>query len=587
MSDAKGAISRRFRVGRGGGAARIAGRWVQPIAGATASCARPGSALRLAPLPPEDVGGNWTGTSKGLDRMLRAAALSLTCAALATVAAAAARVGLGRRRRPRVARPGRRARLRRGGGPARGRRGATTRSPPPARSCAPTIPPASCGRRSTRRSPRRATASPGRRTSRRGSARTPASGPPTSRPRSRRSRVDRRDQGRRGGQGGAPAVQGHGRRDVREALARRRRLRGRRRARHGHRHGRRLPGRRRPRPPSSGPSTSREGGDASPTPTATRTRSTTSTTTASATTTSTRRRSSTPPRAGPGAAQQLEQFKALLPGRQARADDAARSRPTATACRSTRCSPACPRARSATWRALAGGGSELLGELPGDAWAAFATPKVGESAKTMFDSFAGALGGAAIAAQVQQATGLNLRGGRLLLDRRRRRLRARHDRGRPRRRARDRVDRRRARGDGVRQARRPDRQGGGRAARADPDRRRRVRVPIAAPGAPQPVVLARGEGRVVAAYGEQAATDALDPATKLGDAALRRRGGLLDDLTRRSCSRSATPSRSSTRWARRPIRTARRRSRTSRRSAPSSRAAGPTTTTSSRGSPSR
>ena len=59
--------------------------------------------------------------------------------------------------------------------------------------------------------------------------------------------------------------------------------------------------------------------------------------------------------------------------------------------------------------ALSGGsGSELLAELPGDAWAAYAAPKVGASAKGMFDSFAGALGGAAIAAQVQQATGLNL-----------------------------------------------------------------------------------------------------------------------------------------------------------------------------------
>ena len=39
-----------------------------------------------------------------------------------------------------------------------------------------------------------------------------------------------------------------------------------------------------------------------------------------------------------------------------------------------------------------------------------------------------------------------------------------------------------------------------------------------APGAPQQVVLARGEGRVVAAFGEQAAKDALSPSAKLGDA---------------------------------------------------------------------
>ena len=40
---------------------------------------------------------------------------------------------------------------------------------------------------------------------------------------------------------------------------------------------------------------------------------------------------------------------------------------------------------------------------------------------------------------------------------------------------------------------------------------------IAAPGAAKPIVLARGEGRVVAAYGEQAAGAALAPDAKLGD----------------------------------------------------------------------
>ena len=40
---------------------------------------------------------------------------------------------------------------------------------------------------------------------------------------------------------------------------------------------------------------------------------------------------------------------------------------------------------------------------------------------------------------------------------------------------------------------------------------------VPAPGAPQQVILARGEGRVVAAFGEQAAKDALSPSAKLGD----------------------------------------------------------------------
>ena len=40
---------------------------------------------------------------------------------------------------------------------------------------------------------------------------------------------------------------------------------------------------------------------------------------------------------------------------------------------------------------------------------------------------------------------------------------------------------------------------------------------IAAPDAEKPVILARGEGRVVAAYGEQAASAALSSGAKLGD----------------------------------------------------------------------
>ena len=58
--------------------------------------------------------------------------------------------------------------------------------------------------------------------------------------------------------------------------------------------------------------------------------------------------------------------------------------------------------------ALWSGGSDLIGELPGDAWGAFATPKLGEGAKSLFSTFAGAIGGAAVAAQFKQATGLDL-----------------------------------------------------------------------------------------------------------------------------------------------------------------------------------
>ena len=44
-------------------------------------------------------------------------------------------------------------------------------------------------------------------------------------------------------------------------------------------------------------------------------------------------------------------------------------------------------------------------------------------------------------------------------------------------------------------------------------------VAIAAPDAQQQLVLARGEGKMVAAYGTDAAADALSPGAKLGDSA--------------------------------------------------------------------
>ena len=50
-------------------------------------------------------------------------------------------------------------------------------------------------------------------------------------------------------------------------------------------------------------------------------------------------------------------------------------------------------------------------------------------------------------------------------------------------------------------------------------RRRGVRVRVAAE-APKPIVLARGEGQVVVAFGEEAAKEALPPDAKLGDSAL-------------------------------------------------------------------
>jgi hypothetical protein len=164
----------------------------------------------------------------------------------------------------------------------------------------------------------------------------------------------------------------------------------------------------------------------------------------------------------------------------------------------------------------AGGETELLGNLPAEAWAAFAAPKLGEGAKTLFNSFAGALGGAAIAAQVQQATGLNLetdvfswvgdtglfvRGeteadldGALVIE------------------STDDAKAEAAFGKLIGLI--------GKEAGVQPE-------PIELDGAEaafkveagetKPFVLARGEGRVVAAFGESAATAALKPNAKLGD----------------------------------------------------------------------
>jgi len=164
------------------------------------------------------------------------------------------------------------------------------------------------------------------------------------------------------------------------------------------------------------------------------------------------------------------------------------------------------------------GGTELLGELPGESWGAWAVPKLGESAQSLFNAFAGAFGGAAVATQVKQATGLDLeqdvfswigdvgvfvRGtdmasldGALVISA---------------------TDEDRAAtafgkivgliGKESGTPPRPVKLDGADAA-----------FSIATPDADKDVVLARGAGRVVAAYGEEAASAALDPDAKLGDA---------------------------------------------------------------------
>jgi hypothetical protein len=170
---------------------------------------------------------------------------------------------------------------------------------------------------------------------------------------------------------------------------------------------------------------------------------------------------------------------------------------------------------------LSGAGStDLLGELPGDSWAAYGVPNLGQTASALFDRFAGALGGSAVAAQVQQSTGLDLR--RDIFDL---------------------VDDLAifARGsttadlDGaavitVKDDTRAAQVFGKLIALArsqgnvDP---RPIRVAgadqafsIASPDAPKPIVLARGAGKFVIAYGKAAAKAVFKPQTKLGETEL-------------------------------------------------------------------
>jgi hypothetical protein len=172
---------------------------------------------------------------------------------------------------------------------------------------------------------------------------------------------------------------------------------------------------------------------------------------------------------------------------------------------------------------LGGASSELMPELPGDAWGAFAIPKLGEASQQMFADVAGALGGAAAAAQVKEATGLDLQ--------------------------QDVFSWIGDTGVFVRGTSEPELDGAlviqstddGRASAAfgkiigligkesgAPPKPIELTgaesaFSIVAPDVPKPIVLARGEGRVVVAYGEDAAKVALDPATKLGDSELYRR----------------------------------------------------------------
>lgn len=167
---------------------------------------------------------------------------------------------------------------------------------------------------------------------------------------------------------------------------------------------------------------------------------------------------------------------------------------------------------------LFAGESELLGELPGDAWAALAVNDLGSGAEDLFNSVAGAIGGVAIAGQVREQTGLDLQAdvfswmgdvgffvrgtdmasldGALVIES---------------------TDDGKAEAAFGKLAGLAGAQTGG---APEP-----VRIEgadqafgLSDPGLPQTVIMARGEGKVVLALGEAAAAAALSPAAELADA---------------------------------------------------------------------
>jgi hypothetical protein len=163
------------------------------------------------------------------------------------------------------------------------------------------------------------------------------------------------------------------------------------------------------------------------------------------------------------------------------------------------------------------GSTPLLGELPADSWLALGSPKLGETAKALYDEFTGALGGAAIEQQLRQQLGLDLQqdvfswigdvaffvrgatedaadGGAVISVTDQDRAAAAFGKLVGLLRTQGGVNARPTRIDGAETA-----------------------FEVRRPGAPKPVAIARSDDRVVIAYGRQAASAALSPDAKLAD----------------------------------------------------------------------
>jgi len=164
-----------------------------------------------------------------------------------------------------------------------------------------------------------------------------------------------------------------------------------------------------------------------------------------------------------------------------------------------------------------GAGTPLVAELPAGTWLAQGYPKLGETLQVLFGEFAGAFGGAVAKEQIQRELGLDLDrdilswvgdaavfvrgtsaadadGGVVIQATDEARAADAFGKIVGALRARGQLDARPVEIDGADAA-----------------------FAVQQDGMPKPIVLARGSGKVVVAYGEPAATDALSPAETLGD----------------------------------------------------------------------
>ena len=167
-----------------------------------------------------------------------------------------------------------------------------------------------------------------------------------------------------------------------------------------------------------------------------------------------------------------------------------------------------------------GGQTPLVRELPGDAWGATGAADLGPGAKTLLGQLGGALGGAAIAGQLEQQLGINLdedvfgwigdaavfvrgdtintlEGGAVI----------------------EVTDATRAKNAIPKLVGLARQQGG---APFEPTKIEGASLAFSAalPGAPRPLVVALGDERAVITYGEEAATDALNRTEAFGDSDL-------------------------------------------------------------------